>query len=162
MDHCDECGFSYGSVPRAGIATRLAGFGARYRTTLGEVPDPRGRPSPAVWSPLEYTCHVRDVLRVQRERLALALAVDVPEYAPMRRDERAVEERYNDQDVAVVLADLDAAAQELGRAFAALTPAQWDRTGVYNYPAPHPRAMDWLGRHTVHEGEHHLGDLRRR
>ncbi|WP_406044517.1 hypothetical protein OG799_08560 [Micromonospora sp. NBC_00898] len=39
-----------------------------------------------VWSPLEYTCHVRDVLRVQGERLALALVTEEPEFTPMGRD----------------------------------------------------------------------------
>jgi len=51
---------------------------------------------------LEYACHVRDVLRFQRERVALAQAEDRPRFASMRRDERAVAERYNDQDPAVV------------------------------------------------------------
>jgi hypothetical protein len=32
----------------------------------------RTRPAPDTWSALEYTCHVRVVLRVQRERLQLA------------------------------------------------------------------------------------------
>jgi hypothetical protein len=34
--------------------------------------DLRTRPQPHVWSPLEYGCHVRDMLLVQRERVLTA------------------------------------------------------------------------------------------
>lgn len=61
------------------------------------------------WSALEYTCHVRDVLAVQRERLVSALTEQRPLFAPMRRDERAVEQRYNEQDIDAVLGELEQA-----------------------------------------------------
>jgi hypothetical protein len=114
-----------------------------------------------VWSALEYTCHVRDVLRVQRERLDLALRADAPEFVPMGRDELAVTAAYNRQDPAAALDALGAAAGLLATAFAALTPADLERVGLYPWPEPVPRTMLWLGRHTVHEGEHHLMDIRR-
>jgi hypothetical protein len=44
--------------------------------------------------------------------------------------------------------------------FTELAPEQRARPLVYNYPAPTERDVAWLGRHTVHEGEHHLGDVR--
>lgn len=114
-----------------------------------------------MWSALEYTCHVRDVLRVQNERLTLALQVDNPEFTPMGRDELAVADAYNDQDPAVVLVDLADAAARLALAFTVLQPEQWHRTGVYNWPTREERTMLWLGRHTLHEVEHHLLDIRR-
>ena len=36
----------------------------------------RHRSAPDVWSPLEYACHVRDVLGVQRERMLRTQAED--------------------------------------------------------------------------------------
>ena len=57
------------------------------------------------------------------------------------------------------MTELAAAATGLARAFAALSPAQWDRTGIYKWPVAESRTMLWLGRHTVHEIEHHLMDL---
>ena len=161
MDHCEECGFVYASVRRDEVPGRLRDFGARYRATVGARGDVRRRPATEVWSPLEYACHVRDVLRVQRERLALALEVHEPEFVPMRRDERAVEERYNEQDVDAVLTDLAAAADALAEAVAALAPEQWLRTGVYPWPARQVRTVEWVARHSVHEGEHHLLDIAR-
>ncbi|RKN57498.1 DinB family protein [Micromonospora costi] len=148
-------------MPAADLPRLLGGMGDRYATALGAASEPRRRPAEGVWSPLEYTCHVRDVLRVQGERLVLALSVTTPEFPPMGRDERAVAEAYNEQDPAVVLADLADAAEALAARFAGLRPTDLDRTGVYPWPEPTARTMLWLGRHTVHEGEHHLLDIRR-
>jgi hypothetical protein len=163
MNHCDACGFRFESVPRAEIADRIRQFGRRYREALRTAADDqdrlRRRPAPGVWSPLEYACHVRDVFRVQRDRLSLALQVDEPMFEPMRRDERAVEERYNEQDVSAVVNELGASAEALADAFAALTPPDWVRTGGYVWPRPQIRTMEWIGRNTVHEGEHHLLDI---
>ncbi|GIE99406.1 DinB family protein [Paractinoplanes rishiriensis] len=161
MDHCDECGFRYSEVPAAELPARLAAAGPRFAAILSAVTQPRRRPAPAVWSPLEYACHVRDVLIVQRDRLELALAADHPVFVPMGRDERAVLEAYNSQEMHLVLAALTGAAHRLARAFSALTPHEWERTGVYNWPTVEARDLLWLGRHTLHEVEHHLMDLRR-
>ncbi|NES13167.1 MULTISPECIES: DinB family protein [Micromonospora] len=161
MERCDECLFVYSEVPGEALPALLRGLGGRFTAALGEVPDVRRRPAPGVWSPLEYTCHVRDVLRVQGERLALALRVEEPTFVPMGRDERALTERYNDQEPATVLAELGTAAQELAARFAGLGPAQLARTGVYPWPERQVRTLLWLGQHTVHEGEHHLLDIRR-
>ncbi|MGR6320257.1 DinB family protein [Micromonospora soli] len=161
MDRCDECLFVYSEVPGEALPELLRGLGARYATALGAAPDQRRRPAEGVWSPLEYTCHVRDVLRVQGERLALALRVDAPEFVPMGRDERAVTERYNEQEPASVLAELATAADDLAARFAVLGPAELARTGVYPWPQRQARTLLWLGQHTIHEGEHHLLDIRR-
>ncbi|MFI5910869.1 DinB family protein [Dactylosporangium sp. NPDC051541] len=160
MDQCVECGFGY--TARADeVPPRLRGLAGRFTEALAGVPDLRRRPAPEVWSALEYTCHVRDVLRVQRERLDLALRTDVPEFAPMGRDELAVTAAYNRQEPAAVLDALGAAAEVLATAFAALGPAELARTGLYPWPHPVARTLLWLGQHTVHEGEHHLMDVRR-
>ena len=60
-------------------------------TKAAAGPDPnvvRLRPEPEVWSAIEYACHVRDVLEVQRLRIAQCLAEDRPVYAPMDRTGR--------------------------------------------------------------------------
>ncbi|WP_264653234.1 FtsK/SpoIIIE domain-containing protein [Actinoplanes cyaneus] len=160
-DHCAECGFTYASVSAAALPARLRTAGSLYAAALLAASAPRRRPSPDVWSPLEYTCHVRDVLRVQRERLDLAVRADNPVFAPMGRDERALRDDYNGQDPYVVLTDVDLAAESLAVAFEALAPAQLSRTGLYSWPAPATRDLLWVGRHTVHEVVHHLRDIAR-
>ncbi|GGM69918.1 DinB family protein [Dactylosporangium sucinum] len=160
MDRCEECGFDYAGVPAEAVPERLRGFGARFAAALAAV-EVRRRPAPDVWSPLEYTCHVRDVFAVQRERLALGLREDRPEFVPMGREERVVADAYNTQDPAVVLAALALAADALAADFARLTAVELERTGRYPWPEPAERTLLWLGRHTVHEGEHHLIDVAR-
>ncbi|MEV6926372.1 DinB family protein [Dactylosporangium sp. NPDC051485] len=161
MDRCDECGFEYGTVDAGAIPARLGTFAGRYAAALAAVPDVRRRPAPQVWSPLEYTCHLRDVLAVQRERIELALRADAPEFATMGRDELVVTRAYNAQDPSAVLADLAANAERLAAAFGALDAAALARVGSYPWPEPVERTLLWLGQHTVHEGEHHLMDITR-
>jgi S-DNA-T family DNA segregation ATPase FtsK/SpoIIIE len=166
MDSCDRCGFRYDDISTDEIPVRLVDAGARYRIRLlisGPPPVEREgirtRPAPAVWSPLEYACHLRDVLDVQRGRLMLALAEDRPTFVPMGRDERVVADSYNLQDPREVVAAIEERSAAIADAFSTLTRAQWERTGIYNWPEEEARTMAWLGRHTLHESLHHLGDI---
>ncbi len=97
---CQECGYDWESLGRGQILLAVTSLADEHSLLLTSVAGERLRdhPRPASWSPLEYGCHVRDVLRFQRERVALAQAEETPLFTSMRRDERAVEERYNDQD----------------------------------------------------------------
>lgn len=163
MDRCDECGFVYDDVEIAEIGERIRSLGPRYDAAIAASSATvlRRRPDPDIWSALEYACHVRDVLVVQRERLHLALETECPTFTPMGRDERVTRDRYNEQDPETTARELAGAATRLAADFTALDADQWERTGTYNYPEPAARTMTWLGRHTIHEGEHHLGDVGR-
>jgi hypothetical protein len=168
VERCEECQFEYASQDEASIPDRLRTLGGRYAAPLerflaGEDGDAlvRAHPDGGGWSALEYACHVRDVLQVQRERVALTLVEEVPTYAPMGREERVIELRYNEQDPATVAGELAAAAEAAALAFEGLAPDQWSRTGIYGYPEPTERSLLWLGQHTVHEAHHHLLDVGR-
>lgn len=158
-----ECGFDYAGIDRVDIPDVLRSLGVRYRDTLGEIDDAalRAHPLPDTWSALEYACHMRDVFRVQRERVLLALSEEEPAFAPMRREERVVEERYNEQQAVQVGGEITDAAESLAVEFETLDEDAWNRTGVYNWPERRVRTVDWIGRHTIHEGEHHLQDIDR-
>jgi hypothetical protein len=165
---CEECGFDYDGLTEAEAIEALRGFGRRYRApltrglpgeSLGELL--RAHPLSGVWSALEYACHVRDVFEVQTARVALALAEDLPTFAPMRREERVVEDRYDEQDPGTVADQLAANAEAMAEALEALSPEQWARRGIYTYPEPTERDLRWIARHTVHEGRHHLLDIGR-
>jgi hypothetical protein len=121
----------------------------------------RRRPAPDVWSPLEYACHVRDVLGVQRERVLRTQSEEEPSFTPMDRDRRAVDEAYNRQDPARVADELRAAGAAIAALLESLDDAGWACTGVYNYPATAVRDVDWIARHTLHELTHHLMDVDR-
>jgi S-DNA-T family DNA segregation ATPase FtsK/SpoIIIE len=119
----------------------------------------RARSGPRIWSALEYACHVRDVFLVQRERLYLTLVEECPSFARMYRDERASLARYAAEDPDDVGRELKVAAEMLAWAFEGLDEVQWQRRCIYNFPEASERTVLWLGRHAVHEGEHHLRDV---
>jgi hypothetical protein len=87
MDRCDKCGFVYDLDLATGAPDRIVALAARIATivVVCEISAVRVRPQPHTWSVLEYACHVRDVLLVQRERVLLALRVDQPDVVPMGR-----------------------------------------------------------------------------
>jgi hypothetical protein len=163
VERCDECGFSYDDVARDDIPGAIRAMGPRYGAVLGGLDDDvlRAHPLPETWSALEYSCHVRDVFRVQRERALFALAEDQPSFARMRREERVAEERYNEQPLAQVAQEIAEAGELLASTLEALDDEGWERTGIYNWPTTQVRTVEWIGRHTIHEGEHHMQDIRR-
>lgn len=163
MTACPECGCEFETLDRPQILHTLAALADDQRLLLESVDAPllRAHPRPGSWSALEYGCHVRDVLRFQRDRVAAAQADDVPLFTSMRRDERAVEERYNEQDPRAVARQLVAAADDLAAMLSALDEAGWLRSGVYPWPVRAVRTVEWIGQRTVHELAHHLFDCRR-
>jgi hypothetical protein len=162
VDICEECGFRYGDLARTALAPALGDQGRRLVTLLsGPIDDPAQRRQPDVWSPVEYACHVRDVLLVQRDRLFVALVEDEPSFKPMYREERVVFDRYDDQAIEIVTAQLLMAAAMAAHAFAGLTDEQWERPLIYGYPDPARRDLEWMAHHAVHEMTHHSGDIER-
>jgi len=158
---CPQCGFSY-SVGRDEITPWLRADAYAFIEKLGTFDDDaaRTRPEPDVWSPLEYACHVRDMLGVQTERVLLAQDEVDPVFIPMGRDARAVDHRYNEQDPGVVADELLTAAEAFAALLDGLDQAGWERTGMYNYPEPALRTVEWIAIHTTHELLHHRGDLK--
>ncbi|MFE9321468.1 DinB family protein [Nocardia sp. NPDC052278] len=159
---CAECGFEYDPalVPEVSALTR--GHAAEYAALLaGDGRVLRQRTAPDVWSPLEYACHVRDVLFAQRERVLLARRVDTPAPEPMGRDERVEHDGYADQRPSDVARQLEDAALLFGNVLDRLAPADWDRKLIFTYPERQERPLRWLALHTLHELRHHLLDIRR-
>jgi hypothetical protein len=160
MDHCDECGFEYAELPEQQIGSALLHLVPQYGTILATDPSRlREHPISGVWSALEYACHVRDIFEVQRERVELALEKDEPSFEPMGREERVVRDRYNEQDPTDVERELARRARALADLFERLGPDDLARRAIYNWPERAPQTIAWIGRHTVHEGRHHLRDI---
>ena len=148
MTTCDECGYDYESVPTDKLAGRLRDMGPRYREALGAAgPWAAGlRPAPTVWSALEYACHMRDVLLVQRDRAVVALVEDNPGFARMYRDERVELCRYSGEPLEDVLDELEMSARLCAMVFDGLEPAAWARRSSTTSPVPRARALTtWPG-----------------
>jgi hypothetical protein len=162
VERCEECGFEYDESSFPMAAERIRAGAADLAAALtGSQADVRARRHPGRWSPLEYVCHVRDMLLVQRERLLAARRLDRPVCEPVGRDERAELDGYADQDPADVARQLLDAAQLFANDLDRLSHSGWDRTVIYTYPHRAERSLRWLAIHTVHEVGHHLLDVRR-
>jgi S-DNA-T family DNA segregation ATPase FtsK/SpoIIIE len=169
VDRCEACAFLYDDLAPAAVPAALLRLSGEYELRLAPGaslgPDVehdlrlRAHPLSGVWSALEYACHVRDVLRVQRERVHQALHEDRPAVAPMGREERVERDRYNEQAPATVAIELRAAAASLAADLDALDATGWARPALYNWPTHQERTVTWVARHTVHEMEHHLRDI---
>lgn len=153
---CPECGLDAQGVPRAAIAGMIRASAESWQQVLARR-DPRRRASPAVWSALEYGCHVRDVLRLYDERLVLMLTADGPRYPNWDQDATAVADRYAEQDPARVAAELDEAAGVIAARFDAVTGDQWQRTGFRSDGAQF--TVDSFARYFIHDVIHHLWDV---
>jgi len=161
VETCGECGYCYGALRREDIATELRTRALSYVgfLTAFDVQRLREHPRPGVWSALEYACHVRDVHMVQGARILQACHEDRPDFASMRREERVLEQGYNEQDRDVVAAQIRGSADTLARTLDRLDHAGWARTGIYHWPTTEVRTVDWIARHTVHESVHHFRDI---
>ena len=162
---CGECGFDYDATDLATVADAVRGLGRRYRAPLTRgLPEEdldavlRRRPSPEVWSALEYACHARDALALYDWRIDRVLTRSRPELPAMRRDEVVSERAYNTQAPADVTDELAAAAAGLADRLRAVPDDGWDRVGVREGDE---LSVAWMARNALHEGSHHLLDIGR-
>lgn len=130
----------------------------RVREAVSAAPPEvrRLRPRADRWSVIEYVCHLRDVYAAYTIRLHRARTEDDPVLEPMLNDLRARRFRYNERDVEAVLDELGATA--VGFCEEAARMDQWDRL-VMRLPGAY-RTARWLVRQAMHEGQHHLDDIR--
>src|SRR5215475_11797674 len=133
MDQCPECGFTYDLTEYPAAAKAIHAGVADIAGILRSGADVRTRPSPDVWSPLEYASHVRDVLLVQRERVLLARRTETPTCVPMGRDDRVEHEGYNEQEPEAVARQVVDSADLFGNVLDRLGEADWERTMIYTY-----------------------------
>ena len=153
---CTECGFDASSVAPESVAGLVTELTAPWPDVLGRD-DVTTRPSPAVWSPLEYACHVRDVCRVFAGRVRLMLEQEGPTFPNWDQDEAAVRDRYGAQDPSVVGAELADAAAEVSADYSCVSGEQWSQRGLRSNGSAF--TVESLGRYFLHDLAHHLTDV---
>jgi hypothetical protein len=153
---CPECGFD-----GAAYDPRRAGDDIRALTSewvgVLERADVRDRPDPQTWSPLEYSCHIRDVFRVYDGRLHRMLTEDGPQYANWDQDATAVEDHYGEQDPATVAVELRAAGEQLSDRYDTVPDDGWSRTGHRSDGSTF--TIDTFSRYLLHDLVHHIWDV---
>jgi hypothetical protein len=157
LEHpCPECGFVAATVTVDRLATVVRDNATVWESALA-LPDAGVRPAPAVWSPLEYACHVRDVHRIFDVRLGLMLGEDDPLFPNWDQDETAVADRYAEQDPATVSAELRAAAEAVARRYESVPPGAWGRRGFRSDGSEF--TVESIGRYHLHDIVHHAWDV---
>jgi len=157
---CPECGLDTRDIVPTDIPGQIRDNAATWRELLSGPDTVRERPSPEVWSTLEYGCHVRDVYRVFDQRLQLMLMRDAPLFPNWDQDATAVADRYGEQDPAVVAVELDEAAHVIADRLAQVAGAEWTRTGIRSDGAQF--TVESFARYLAHDPIHHLYDVTRR
>jgi DinB superfamily len=157
---CSRCELTYSEIPLEHAAQVIQAIPAAVRDAVFAIPERarRQRPGPRVWSVTEYVCHLRDVYATYTIRLHRVRTEDRPALEPMLNDLRARRFRYNERDVAAILDELAANAAGFCEEIASAGPQDWDR--VATRLAGEQRSARWLVRQTMHEGVHHLADIR--
>lgn len=161
-DHaCNVCDMSYPQVSVQQAHHAITSLPSAVREAVAAIPDDRRRLRPHLnqWSVSEYVCHLRDVFAVYTIRLHRARTEDRPVLEPMLNDLRARRFGYNERDITAILDELAATAAGFCTEINHTRPEDWERL-VTRSPGEERRAR-WLVRQAMHEGQHHLGDLRR-
>jgi hypothetical protein len=153
---CGECGYDASGVEDSDIPRLIRANAAAWPMELARS-GVATRPNESTWSVLEYAAHVRDVFRLYQQRLDLMLEADDPLYPNWDQDATAIEERYNEQDPAVVARDLVAAAETLAASFDRLSEDSWLRPGRRSDGAVF--TVSSFGRYLAHDPVHHLWDV---
>lgn len=161
-DECAGCGFVY-DLDQAVLVERTIREQVAEAVAIlrAHDVDVRSRREPGMWSPLEYGCHLRDVLLAQRERVLAARRAYRPDSPPLGREERVEHDGYAEQEPEDVARQLGDAAQLFSNVLARLGTDDWNRTVIYHYPETRERSLRWVAAHTMHEVQHHLLDVRR-
>jgi hypothetical protein len=153
---CPECGFDAPAAELSRVGATIRAMNPAWEAVLRR-PSVRDRPSPSVWSPLEYGCHVRDVYRIFDGRLERMLTEDHPRFANWDQDTTAVEDRYSQQDPTTVASELVDAAGVLAARFESVGDDQWQRTSERSDGSVF--TVDSFARYLLHDPIHHLVDV---
>ena len=153
---CPDCGFDPRKVEHAAVPA----LSRRYATVVAHAVLADGaasRPDRAVWSPLEYGCHVRDVHVLFAERLRAMLDEDEPTFANWDQDATAIEGDYGSQDATVVAVELIEAAGTVAGIYSTVTDETSHRPGVRSNGDRF--TVETLGSYHLHDVVHHLHDV---
>jgi hypothetical protein len=153
---CEDCGFDASKFDVAKTGYAIRDQGSRWALVL-QGNSATMRPMPAVWSPLEYGCHVRDVFRKFDERLQMMIEEVDPQFENWDQDATAIEDRYDLQEAAVVSTELREAGLALAECFDSVVGEQWKRRGYRSDGSVF--TVESIARYLMHDPVHHLWDV---
>lgn len=102
---CQECGFDASGVAATELPGLLSALTAPWPEVLSRS-EVRQRPAPTTWSPLEYGCHIHEVLDVFAGRFELILAQDNPTLPNWDQDAASLAANYAGQGPATIAEEI--------------------------------------------------------
>jgi hypothetical protein len=153
---CRDCAFFAGGFETSKTGAAVRDLGTRWADVLGRS-DATKRPSPAVWSPLEYGCHVRDVFRIFDRRLAMMIEQVDPRFENWDQDKTAIDDDYASQRTTVVKDELLVASARLADRFDSVQADQWQRRGFRSDGSEF--TVRTIAQYLLHDPVHHLWDV---
>lgn len=153
---CPTCGFDVSSIDASALGEAVRAVVPAWQAVLTRA-DARERPRAGEWAPLEYACHVRDLLAVVGARVDLIVAADEPLFEDWDEDIAALDGAYARQDPATVSADLTLAAESLAGDLDRVTGDQWARRARRSSGGTY--TLEQAARYVLHDARHHLHDV---
>jgi DinB superfamily len=157
-ERCGECGFDGDDWSDAAALEAIDHLPGQFLAAVSGIGSDllQRRSSPDTWSIAEYVDHVREVLFAIRYVLDCALeqpGIDLgepvdPPFSPTARE----------IDIDQALSGLALEANALRARLGELAEESWTRTALIGGESVDAH---WVCRHAVHDGTHHLGDVRR-
>ena len=119
----------------------------------------RRRPSPEVWSALEYAADVRDVIDFYADRINRVLNEERPQMTGADFSSMPERRGYLEEDPAVVVEEIAGSSVVVEERLRSLSADEWARVGIGM--DGDERTLLVLARRLAHDGQHHLLDLDR-
>ena len=157
---CSECAFDESLAQPTDVALALpplaTAIGDDIRALSAELA--RRRPSPDVWSPLEYLGHLRKSMAFHRWLIESALAEDNPSIPMVDPDESVAKAGYADHDIEALYGQFERRVERLCRLLTELDAGAVNRTLTLD---GRRLTVGLVARSAWHECHHHRCDIRR-
>lgn len=156
---CPDCGFDPNDFRVDGVPSILRDAKERYAAVLARA-DARTRPSAGVWSPVEYTAHVRDVCDVMGGRLEQILGGggEQVQFANWDQDETANQKQYWASDPDVLKGEVEVAFESAADVYSRPVGDQWQWPALRSNGSRF--TAETLAEYFMHDIVHHLWDVR--
>ncbi len=162
---CPECGIDYGTLHPPFAVNTLKSFPRRYTEALAPASASedneaviRTRPAEGVWSAIEYTAHVADLMVTFTDVVRRMHREENPDLSETFWDEneKAAADKYNEQAKDDVLVRLRDGTATLVDEAGTVEPNSWGRMASFGWG---DRDLLTMLQNAVHEGVHHLQDI---
>ncbi len=157
---CRECAFDESLAQPADVALALRPLAMAIADDVRGLPAALAtrRPSPEVWSPMEFLGHLRESMAFHRWLIESALAEDNPSIPMVDPDESVAQAGYADADTEALIGQFGRRVDRLCELLAKLDDSSVNRSLTLG---DRRITVGLVARSAWHECHHHRGDINR-